>query len=111
MPETANADGDTPFASQITDCVNLIALAAAQGKSDAPLTIASQMASVSSGGAPCRSFAECIELLADEDNQINYDGPTRITELTRDGDPLRAFFDRFVFQTDGSSDYAGSVAV
>jgi branched-chain amino acid transport system substrate-binding protein len=112
LPESAGAVGDTPFASQITDCVNLIALAAAQGESDSPTIIASQMTSVSSGGEECRSFADCMALLnAEESNQIDYDGPTRITELARGGDPSRAFFDRFGFLTDGSSEYQSSLAV
>ncbi len=112
LPESANADGDTPFASQVTDCVNLIALAAAQGDSDSPAIIASQMTSVSSGGEKCSTFAECMVFLdADEQVQIDYDGPTRITDLARDGDPSRAFFDRFSFRTDGSSVYDSSVAV
>lgn len=112
LPESADADADSPFASQVTDCVNLIALAAAQGKSDSPAIIASQMTSVSSGGKKCRTFAECIALLeAEEDTQIDYDGPTRITELARGGDPSRAFFDKFLFNTDGSSSYDSSIAV
>jgi branched-chain amino acid transport system substrate-binding protein len=112
LPESAGAVGDTPFASQITDCVNLIVLAAAQGESDSPTIIASQMTSVSSGGEACRSFANCMALLnAEESTQIDYDGPTRITELARDGDPSRAFFDRFGFLTDGSSEYQSSLAV
>ena len=112
LPESVDSDDDSPFASQIGDCVNLIALAAEQGESDAPAIIASQMASVSSGGEPCRSFAGCMALLAaDDDRQINYDGPGRITELARDGDPLRAFFDRFVFSADGSSVSERRVAI
>lgn len=109
LPDSVDSDDDTPFASQVIDCVTLIALAAAQGDSDAPATIASQMTSVSSGGDECRTYAACVALL--EDDEIDYDGPTRITDLARDGDPSRAFFDRFSFGTDGSSEYDGSVAV
>lgn len=112
LPESSRSGSATPFASQVTDCVNLIALAAAQGASDSPAIIASQMTSVSSGGQECRTFAECItHLEAEESTQIDYDGPTRITELARDGDPSRAFFDKFVFRSDGSSLYEDSVAV
>lgn len=102
LPESSNADGDGPFVSQVIDCVNLIALSATQGDSDSPAIIANQMTSVSSGGEKCRSFADCIERLG-AGQEVDYDGPTRITELARDGDPSRAFFDRFVFRTDGSS--------
>lgn len=100
LPESISAD-DAPFASQVTDCVNLIALSAVQGGTDDPEVIASQMSSVSAGGETCRSFEECVELL-EGDNQINYDGPTRITVLARDGGTSRAFFDQFGFQADGS---------
>lgn len=110
LREAAGTNSDTPFAPQVTDCVNLIALAAAQGESDSPSTIASQMTSVSSGGEDCRTFVECITFL-DAEEQIDYDGATSITELARDGDPSRAFFDRFVFLSDGSSDYASRFAV
>jgi branched-chain amino acid transport system substrate-binding protein len=110
LPESVGSDDDTPFASQVTDCVNLIALAVEQGESDAPVIIASQMTSVSSGGEECRTFAECTAQL-DAEEEIDYDGPTRITELARDGDPSRAFFDRFGFRADGSSEYESSLAV
>lgn len=112
LRESADADGDEPFASQVTDCVNLIALSAAQGGSDAPETIASQMTSVSSGGTRCFSFEECSSLLgADEPQQIDYDGPTGLTQLARTGDPQRAFFDRFVFVADGVAEFDSSLAV
>ncbi len=112
LPDTADSDIDSPFASQVTDCVTLIALAAAQGDSDAPETIASQMASVSSGGEECLTFAACSELLdAEEQIQIDYDPPARITELDREGDPSRAFFDRFIFLADGSTDNQTRLAV
>ena len=107
LPETPD---DKPFASQITDCVNLIALATAQGDSDAPDIIKGQMASVSSGGDRCRDFAECVEKL-DADEQIDYNGPTGITNLARDGDPSRAFFERFTFNADGSAESTSSVAI
>lgn len=110
LPVGTGSDDDAPFASQVTDCVNLIALAAAQGESDSPGIIASQMTSVSSGGDECRTFDECMQRIAAE-QEIDYDGPTRITELARDGDPSRAFFDRFGFATDGSSNYGSSVAI
>lgn len=109
LPENVSPD-DIPFASQVTDCVNLIALSAEQGGTDDPEVVASQMSSVSAGGDTCRSFAECVELL-DNDTQINYDGPTRITVLARDGDTSRAFFDQFIFQPDGSDVLDDGVAV
>ncbi len=110
LPESSVEDGDGPFTSQVIDCVNLIALASAQGDSDSPAVIAAQITSVSSGGEECRTFADCIARL-DAEQEIDYDGPTRITELARNGDPSRAFFDRFVFRTDGSAVLDSSIAI
>lgn len=109
LPENITAD-DVPFASQVTDCVNLIALSAEQGGTDDPAVVKSQMSSVSAGGETCRSFEECVDLL-DDDTQINYDGPTRITVLARDGGTSRAFFDQFGFQADGSDVFDTGFAV
>jgi branched-chain amino acid transport system substrate-binding protein len=95
---------DLPFASQVADCVNLIALAAVQGGSDSPDLIADQMASVSSGGSVCRSFGECVQQI-ERGLQINYDGATGVTEIGRDGDPSRARFDQFGFTADGSDEF------
>lgn len=110
LSESDSSDDNAPFAPQIVDCVNLIALAAAQGRSDSPSVIASNMTSVSSGGKPCQTFAACIELL-DAEEAIDYDGPKRITELARGGDPSRAFFNRFGFGDDGSDVYQSATAV
>jgi branched-chain amino acid transport system substrate-binding protein len=68
------------------------------------------MSSVSDGGQICRDFASCALRLAD-DQEIDYDGPTGITDLGRDGDPSRAFFDLFRFAADGSDIFERSTAV
>jgi branched-chain amino acid transport system substrate-binding protein len=104
LPESAGVDDNSAFAPQVTDCVNLIGLAAVQSHSDSPNLIAGQMASVSSGGSVCMTFAECAERI-EQELQINYNGPTGITELGRDGDPTRARFDTFSFIADGSNVY------
>jgi branched-chain amino acid transport system substrate-binding protein len=104
LPESAGVDDNPAFASQVNDCVNLIALAAVQSNSDSPDLIAGQMASVSSGGSVCSTFAECAERI-EQDLQINYNGPTGITELGRNGDPTSARFDTFRFLADGSNVY------
>lgn len=101
---------DAPFGPQVTDCVNLLALSAIQGNSDSPEVIAGQMSSASDGGPICRDFATCALRLAD-DQEIDYDGPTGITDLGRNGDPSRAFFDLFRFAADGSDIFERSVAV
>ena len=59
------------------------------------------MASVSTGGTQCRSFAECSEPLA-RGLQIDYEGPSGNTELSmRTGDPSTARFEEFEFDADG----------
>jgi branched-chain amino acid transport system substrate-binding protein len=99
-PETP-FDPPGPFAANAYDCVNLIALSAAVADSDAARDIAAQMASVSSGGSVCRTFASCVEAL-DAGLQIDYNGPSGVTDLIpRRGDPSRAVFDRFVFDDTG----------
>ncbi len=89
-----------PYAVNAFDCVNLIALAAVQGASDAPRIIKTQMQSVSSGGRLCRTFESCVARL-DEGLQINYNGPSGITELLQRGDPRRARFELFSFDETG----------
>lgn len=108
-PQSAEDERAAPFANQVTDCVNFIALAVAQGGSDAPSTFATQMTSVSAGGIVCPTFAECVALI-DAGEQINYNPPSRPTVLARDGDPSRAFFDLFVFDEDGVASNQGTVA-
>lgn len=89
------------FSPQVTDCVTLLALSAVQAGSDAPTSIAAQMAPVSSGGRLCRSFDTCAQIVIDR--QIDYNGPTGVTELNRVGETSRASFDRFTI-TDAGAD-------
>jgi len=110
LREGADPVQGAPFGPQVTDCVNLLALAAIQGDSDSPRVIAGQMSSVSGGGAVCTDFATCALRLVD-DQEIDYDGPTGITDLGRDGDPSRAFFDRFRFGADGEDIFEREFAV
>jgi branched-chain amino acid transport system substrate-binding protein len=90
-----------PFATNAYDCVNLLALATVRAGSDAPRAIAEQVSSVSSSGSACSAFADCLAAI-EEGLQVDYDGPTGVTEISsRDGDPARAVFDRFRFGDDG----------
>jgi branched-chain amino acid transport system substrate-binding protein len=89
------------YAANAYDCVNLIALASIQAGSDSPDGIAVQMASVSSGGSQCRTFADCSQRLSGG-LAIDYEGPSGSTELSpRTGDPTRARFEEFEFDEDG----------
>lgn len=91
-----------PFQPQATDCVNIVALAALEADSDLPTQIALQIPAVSSGGSVCTSFAACAEELA-LNQQIDYRGPTGITELNRQGETSLARFEAFEFEDDGSN--------
>jgi branched-chain amino acid transport system substrate-binding protein len=88
------------YAVNAYDCVNLIALAAAQAKSDDPVAIAAQVGEVSEGGVACRLFAECIALV-DASRNIDYDGPDGPVQIGSDGDPVRARFDRWGWNDQG----------
>jgi branched-chain amino acid transport system substrate-binding protein len=104
-------DSPGAFAANAFDCVNLIALAAAQADSDAPRAIALQMASVSTIGSSCRDYAACI-LGLEAGLQIDYDGPSGVTELqARTGDPGRAVFDLFGFDDSGRDQLLGPLTV
>lgn len=99
-----------PFEVQVEDCVNLIALAAVQGGSDAPAVIASQMPSVSTGGSPCGTFEQCAQRI-DQGLQINYNGRSGTAELTRTGETGRSEFETFVVDDDGSLRFDSSFVV
>ncbi len=91
-----------PFASNAFDCVTLIALAASQAGSDVAADIAAQMSSVSSGGSVCRTFGECADAI-EGGLLIDYNGPSGLTEIgAAGGDPVRARFDVFAFDDDGT---------
>ena len=115
-PQAESADPDAPFdppglfATNAYDCVNLIALAAVRADSDAPNDIAAQISSVSSSGSACRTFADCVAAI-DGGLQVDYNGPSGLTEIARTGDPSRAAFDRFVYDSDGKDTLDRTVVV
>ena len=115
-PQAGSADPAAPFdppglfAANAFDCVNLIALAAVRADSDAPSDIAGEIALVSSGGSVCRTFADCVAAI-DAGLQVDYNGPSGLTEIARTGDPSRALFDRFVYDADGDDTFDRTVTV
>jgi branched-chain amino acid transport system substrate-binding protein len=116
-PQAESADPSSPFdpsglfAANAYDCTNLIALAAVSGGSDAARTIASQLALVSVSGSVCQSFDDC-RLAIEEGLQVDYNGPSGVTEISpRTGDPSRAVFDRFIFNSDGRDVLDRSIVV
>jgi branched-chain amino acid transport system substrate-binding protein len=103
-PLSTSVSPDGPegfFAANAVDCVNLIALAAIQARSDAPAEIQKNMAAVSVGGRVCMSFADCAEKL-NEGLLIDYNGVSGAVELsTTTGDLVRASFEAFGFDDEG----------
>ena len=99
-----------PFEPQVTDCMNLIALAAMEAEYDLPKLIAQQMPSISSGGSVCTSFAECADELG-QNQQIDYRGPTGVTELNREGETAQARFETFEFDDTGVDTVIGTRTV
>jgi branched-chain amino acid transport system substrate-binding protein len=90
-----------PYAVNAYDCMNLIALAAAQGGSDDPATMAAQISEVSESGISCRTFSECMQLVS-ENRNLDYDGPDGNVQIGPNGDPVRARFDRWGFDDQGN---------
>jgi branched-chain amino acid transport system substrate-binding protein len=90
----------TAFTSYAYDCATLIAIAAVNQKTDAPLDIRRRMIEDSRSGVICRSFADCT-LLAAAGHDIDYDGASGQLELDKDGSPTRAEFDVFGFDEMG----------
>ena len=115
-PQAESADPTAPFdppglfAANAFDCVNLIALAAVRADSDAPSDIADEIALLSSGGSVCRTFGDCVTAI-DAGLQVDYNGPSGLTEIARTGDPSRAIFDRFVYDSSGEATFDRSVIV
>ncbi|MCW2762964.1 MAG: branched-chain amino acid transporter substrate-binding protein [Marmoricola sp.] len=98
----------TQYTGETYDCTTLIALAAEQAGSSAPEKIRDNMVSVSEGGTKCTSFADCKTLL-DDDKDIDYDGVSGPIELSEAGDPTKATYDEWEFQSDGTIKTLNSV--
>lgn len=98
------------FATNAYDCVNLIALAAVRADSDDAGAIADEISEVSASGLACRTFDDCLSAI-DDDRQIDYNGPSGLTEVGRDGETTRAVFDRFLFNVDGEDVFDRSITV
>lgn len=103
-PLATSDEVDGYFAAHAVDCVNLIALAAAEAGSDSPSDIRLWMAPVSGGGRQCDSFEDCVTLQR-QGLQIDYNGLSGPIELSSTtGDPTRATFIEFHFDGAGETD-------
>ncbi len=98
------------FATNAYDCVNLVAIAAVRADSDAAADIAAEIPLVSSNGSVCHAFVDCVAAI-DAGLQVDYNGPSGLTEIARNGDPSRAVFDRFVFDADGEDVFDRTITI
>ena len=101
----------SPYAANVFDCVNLIALAALAAGSTQPAVIAANIPAVSDSGTPCMSFVECRTGIEAGSN-INYDGPG-FGPLTigSNGELATAVFELFGFDETGRDIHLGTVPV
>jgi hypothetical protein len=88
----------------------LIALAASIADSDSGANIAAVLPSISTSGQPCDTFVACAGA-ALEPRQINYDGPSGLTDIGSTGDPSRARFDVFSFDETGQDTWEKTILV
>ena len=111
----AGADSNTSislpaFSTAITDCINLLALAAISSKSDFAEEFMAQVPEVSRGGSGCNVFEDCLALLQQSLN-IDYNGITGLLDLDPNGDPSRAEFITFGFDDQGHSQFSERISV
>lgn len=90
------------------DCVTLIALAAHLGGPDDALAMRGELSDLTVTGGPCRDFETCVGNLERSLN-IDYEGPAGPVEIGSDGDPVRARFEIFTFESDGIAQREGQL--
>lgn len=92
---------DGPYAVNAYDCANLLALSAQLAGSTDGVEMAAQIPGVSAGGSACVNFPRCKASLEDGLN-VNYNGPSGVSEISRSGETVRANFETFTFDANGS---------
>lgn len=90
---------DFSYGPESYDAVIVAALAAAQGGSADADTIKENLQSVTEGGTKCTEVAECLELIA-ADEDIDYDGASGPIEFDENGDPTQAFIGIYQYGAD-----------
>ena len=89
------------YAGEAHDAVVLAALAATVGGDDGGAAIGRFLRGVSSGGIPCRSFAECLHVLT-TDPDIDFAGVSGALDLTEDGAVATGGYARMIFTADNA---------
>lgn len=96
----SDSDLNGAFATNAYDCVNLVAIAASIAGPDDPSAMAEEISEISARGELCRTFVDCTTSLA-EGRNIDYEGPAGPVEIGADGDPQRARYTLFRFDSEG----------
>jgi ABC-type branched-subunit amino acid transport system substrate-binding protein len=94
---------DYRYAAEAYDAVILAALAATVADNDSGAAVARNITAVSSGGIPCASYGECLEVLKTE-TDIDYNGASGALSLDAAGDPASATFG--VYRYDAANRYS-----
>jgi ABC-type branched-subunit amino acid transport system substrate-binding protein len=92
---------DFNYGPESYDATILAALAAEQGKSDAPASIAKNLITVSKGGTRCKAYKECVDLIK-AGTDIDYDGVSGPVEFNEAGDPATATIGIYQYGADNN---------
>jgi branched-chain amino acid transport system substrate-binding protein len=88
------------YAPQAYDCVNIIALAAEQAKTNDPKVFKNYMNGVTEGGTTCTSYAAC-KALVDAGKNIAYQGASGTLNFTSGGEPSQETVEVYAFDKAG----------
>jgi ABC-type branched-subunit amino acid transport system substrate-binding protein len=88
------------YAPQAYDCMNIIALAAEQAKTNDPRVFKNYMNGVTEGGTSCSSYAACKTLI-DAGKDIAYQGASGTLNFTSVGEPGQATIEVYAFDKAG----------
>lgn len=90
------------FAPQIFDCVNLIALAAEQAKTDDPNVFKDKIVGLTKAdGEKCSTFADCKKVI-DNGKQPAYQGASGALNFTDKGEPSSATIEVYGYDNTGT---------
>ncbi|MCH1884234.1 ABC transporter substrate-binding protein [Agrococcus sp. ARC_14] len=100
---------DFSYGPESYDAVIMAGLAAVQGGSADSVTIRDNLLEVSTNGTKCTVLADCLELLAN-DEDIDYDGVSGPIEFDENGDPTEAFIGIYQYGADNQYTFVRSEA-
>jgi branched-chain amino acid transport system substrate-binding protein len=98
------------YAAEAYDATVLAALAATVAGDDSAASIAYYLESVSGGGVPCKSFAECLDVLKSE-SDIDYQGISGPVGFDGVGDVTAAVFGVYAYGADNVATRTSSLDV